>query len=145
MAEQIEIKMPKTFKIRRSERCFRFKPDALMPHAPQKPGVYEFVIFDENVKPQVLYIGLALPGAGETIYKALGDHLMGNIRPSSEDLFKHAEKVYFDTIEGLDLNSLDDYKDIAAALIRDIKPKLNPSTESKSSGTYGDVTLQEVE
>ena len=37
------------FRVMMSERCFRFKPDALPSHAPQKPGVYEFVKNDDGV------------------------------------------------------------------------------------------------
>ena len=65
----------RTFKLKMSERCFRFKPDALLPHAPRKPGVYEFVTFDKDMKPEVLFVGLAVPGQGETIYEAIAAHI----------------------------------------------------------------------
>ena len=44
--------MTRKFRIAMSERCFRFKPDALPSHAPHKPGVYEFVTFDAQKNPQ---------------------------------------------------------------------------------------------
>jgi len=50
---------PRTFKVKMSERCFRFKPDALPSHAPPKPGVYEFVTFGADGAAKVLYVGLA--------------------------------------------------------------------------------------
>ncbi len=135
--------MNRTFKLRMSERCFRFKPDALPGHAPRKPGVYEFVTFDAKMAPQVLYVGVAAPGAGETVYDALAQHMMGNLRPASEDLFKAAKDVYFDFVAEWDGDD-EDLKDIAAALIAKHKPKLNPSAPPPRSGRYEAVTLEEV-
>ena len=135
--------MNKTFKLRMSERCFRFKPDALPGHAPKKPGVYEFVTFDAKMTPVVLYVGVAAPGAGETVYDALAQHMMGNLRPASEDLFKAAKDVYFDFVAEWD-GDAEDLKDIAAALIAKHKPSLNPDGAPATSGRYASVTLEEV-
>lgn len=135
--------MNRTFKLRMSERCFRFKPDALPGHAPKKPGVYEFVTFDAKMEPQVLYVGVAAPGSGETIYDALAQHMMGNLRPASEDLFKAAKDVYFDFVAEWD-GDVEDLKDIAAALIAKHKPKLNPAAAPAVTGRYASVTLEEV-
>lgn len=135
----------RSFKVRMSERCFRFKPDALGPHAPRVPGVYEFVTFNKAMEPEVLYVGLALPGSGKTIFDALAAHLMGNIRPSSEDLFKAAPDVYFDYVAEADTESLDELKDIAGALIARHKPRLQPSTPAPSSGKYSQVSVSEVD
>lgn len=133
----------RSFKLRMSERCFRFKPDALPGHAPRKPGVYEFVTFDAKMQPEVLYVGLALPGAGETVFDALAQHMMGNRRPTSEDLFKAAKDVYFDYVAEWDGDD-EDLKDIAGALSFKHKPRLNPTTPPPSSGRYASVTLEEV-
>lgn len=135
--------MNRTFKLRMSERCFRFKPDALPGHAPRKPGVYEFVTFDAKMEPQVLYVGVAAPGAGETVYDALAQHMMGNLRPASEDLFKAAKDVYFDFVAEWD-GDVEDLKDIAAALVAKHKPKLNTGTPPAPTGRYASVTLEEV-
>lgn len=135
--------MNRTFKLRMSERCFRFKPDALPGHAPRKPGVYEFVTFDAKMEPQVLYVGVAAPGAGETVYDALAQHMMGNLRPASEDLFKAAKDVYFDFVAEWD-GDVEDLKDIAAALVAKHKPKLNTGAPPPTSGRYATVTLEEV-
>lgn len=134
----------RTFKVTMSERCFRFKPDALPSHAPRKPGVYEFVTFDEKMQPKVLFVGLALPGAGDTVYAALAQHMMGNLRPASEDLFKAAKDVYFDYVSGWDGDSLEDLKDIAGALVSKHRPPLNPTTPPPSSGRFSEVALEEV-
>ncbi|MDE2292537.1 MAG: GIY-YIG nuclease family protein [Elusimicrobia bacterium] len=131
----------RTFRLRMSERCFRFKPDALPSHAPRKTGVYEFVTFDAKMNPQVLYVGLA--GAGQTVFDALAQHMMGNRRPASEDLFKAAKDVYFDYVAEWDGDD-EDLKDIAAALIAKHKPRLNPSSPPPVSGRYEAVTLEEV-
>ncbi len=136
---------PRTFKIRMSERCFRFKPAALGDHAPHKPGVYEFVTFNAAMEPEVLFVGLAIPGDGESINAAVAAHMMGNARPNSDDLFKAAKDIYFDYVDGADVDDPQDFKDIAGALIEKHKPRLNPSTPPPSSGKYGPVTLEEVD
>ena len=38
------------FRIAMSDRCFRFKPDALPSHAPHKPGVYEFELHEPALR-----------------------------------------------------------------------------------------------
>ena len=131
----------RTFKLVMSERCFRFKPDALPSHAPSKPGVYEFVTFDASGKATVLYVGLALTGG---IYEALNNHLMGTASPTAAELFKVSKDIYFDYVAHADIESLDDLKDIAGALIKKHKPQFNPA-EIPNSGKYDCVELQEVE
>lgn len=132
------------FKLRMSERCFRFKPDALPSHAPRSAGVYEFVTFNAKMEPRVLYVGLALPGDGETIYDALAAHMVGSRRPASEDLFKASKDIYFDYVAGWDGDSPEDLKDIAGALMAKHGPKLNPTTPPPTSGRYASVALEEV-
>ena len=132
--------MNKTFKISMSERCFRFKPDALPSHAPQKPGVYEFVTFDAAQKPEVLFVGLALD---KSVYAALSDHMTGQGKPASADLFGYAKDVYFDYVAQADIQDLDDLKDIAGALIAKHKPRFNTGA-APASGRYAAVALEEV-
>jgi len=136
---------PKTFKVQMSERCFRFKPDALGSHAPRKSGVYEFVTFNAEMKPEVLFVGLAIPEEGGTIHDAIAAHMMGNARPTTEDLFKAAKDVYFDYVDQASIDDEQDFKDIAGALIEKHKPRLNPSTPPPSSGKYGAITIEEVD
>lgn len=137
-------KPSRVFRVRMSERCYRFKPDALGAHAPKAPGVYEFVTFDRDMKPEVLYVGAALPGEGGTIYEALAAHMMGNVRPSAEDLFQAAADVYFDYVAESDASSPEDLRDIAGALVARHKPRLNPS-QAPSSGRYASVTVEETD
>ncbi len=129
----------KVFKVRMSERCFRFKPDALPSHAPAKPGVYEFVTFDAAGAPKVLYVGLA-----QSVFQSLSDHLTNKAKPTSQDLFGAAKDVYFDYVADADIESIDDLKDIAGFLIDKHKPQFN-SGPKPSSGKYGAVTVQELD
>ena len=140
-----QVVSARTFRLTMSERCYRFKPDALGSHAPRKPGVYEFVAFNERMEPEVLYVGLALPGGLKTIFDALAAHMMGNVRPTAEDLFKAAKDVYFDYVLVADVDSPEDFKDIAGALMAKHKPRLNPpGAPLPSSGKYPKVELQEA-
>lgn len=133
----------RTFKLTMSERCFRFKPDALPNHAPHQPGVYEFVTFDPQMKPIVLYVGLALAPGPATIFDALSGHMLGEVTPASSELFKAAKDVYFDYVATADITGPEDFKDIAGALIRQHKPRFN-TDPAPASGKYAAVTLQEV-
>jgi hypothetical protein len=130
----------KTFKIAMSERCFRFKPDALMNHAPQKPGVYEFVTFTPQGEGVVLFVGLASP---QTVFDALEKHLKGELAPTKDDLFASAKDVYFDYVTYADIESVDDLRDIASALIEKTKPRLNKEP-FPATGRYGRVVLEEI-
>ena len=130
----------RAFKVTMSERCFRFKPDALPSHAPQKPGVYEFVTFHDG-KPEVLYVGLALDGG--TVFSKLSDHMMGKAEPTSAQLFAAAKDVYFDYVADADIQDLDDLKDIAGAFVRKNKPKFNEGQPVYASGK-GEAEVQEV-
>ena len=56
--------------------------------------------------------------ATDSIYSSLAKHMMGNAKPSSDELFKIAKDVYFDYVASSDAQSADDFKDIAGALIR---------------------------
>ncbi len=133
----------RTFKVRMSERCFRFKPDALGSHAPQKPGVYEFVTFDPSGKAEVLYVGLAL--SPETVFSLLGKHMMGQAKPTAQDLFAAAKDVYFDYVADADIESLDELKDIAGAFVRKHKPRFNAGAAEPSSGKHAAVDVQELD
>ena len=130
----------KTFKLVMSERCFRFKPDALPSHAPQKPGVYEFVTFDAAMKPEVLFVGLALD---KTVYQCLSEHMMGQREPASAKLFASAKDIYFDYVADANIESLDDLKDIAGALMAKHSPRFN-SPDRPSSGKYPQVAVEEA-
>ena len=130
----------RVFKLTMSERCFRFKPDALPSHAPAKPGVYEFVTFDEAKNAVVLYVGLALE---KTVFDCLSEHMTNKRDPKADDLFAAAKDVYFDYVADADIESLDDLKDIAGALVAKHKPRFNAGA-APSSGKYASVSVEEV-
>ena len=127
------------FKVVMSERCFRFKPAALGDHAPPHPGVYEFVTFDEQRQPKVLYVGTAL----ESIRDSLSAHMTGKAHPNWDELFAAAKDVYFDYVASSDIDSTDDLKDIAGFLVTKNKPQFNTGS-APSSGKYSSVEVEEV-
>lgn len=133
----------RTYRIAMSERCFRFKPEALDNHAPDRPGVYEFVAFDrEGQEGRVVFVGLA----EASIHEALAGHLAGTRAPSAEALFKKfPNAVYFDYIKGTDARSPEDFQDILGILIRRHKPEFNDAAAAPGSGRFAHVDLQEVE
>ncbi|HVA66646.1 MAG TPA: hypothetical protein VNK24_06950 [Elusimicrobiota bacterium] len=132
----------RTFKVSMSERCFRFKPDALGNHAPPKPGVYEFVTFHPDGKPEVLFVGAAL--GTETVQDALAGHMAGKAKPGADELFVAAKDVYFDYVANADIGSIEDLKDIAAALVQKHKPKFNLGGPA-FTGRYAAVSIEEID
>jgi excinuclease UvrABC nuclease subunit len=132
--------MTKKFRIAMSERCFRFKPDALPSHAPHKPGVYEFVVFDVNKNPQVLYVGLAMDKA---IYQALDDHWNDKLQPGRKELFGVSPDIYFDYVASADIADIEELKDIAGSFIAKHKPRFNTGP-APTSGKHAAVEVEEV-
>ncbi|MEQ1920804.1 MAG: hypothetical protein ABL955_16560, partial [Elusimicrobiota bacterium] len=98
------------FRIAMSDRCFRFKPDALPNHAPHKPGVYEFVTFDAEKNPQVLFVGVALTGS---VYEALAAHMDNTASPTAKELFAAAPDIYFDYVASADIQEVDELKAVS--------------------------------
>ena len=127
------------FRIAMSERCFRFKPDALGNHAPQKPGVYEFVTFDADRNPKVLFVAVA----EKSVHAALAAHPNGTMTPSAKDLFAVSPDIYFDYVESADIADLSELKDIAGAFISKNSPRFN-SGPLPSSGKHGSVEVEEA-
>jgi len=129
------------FRVAMSERCFRFKPDALPNHAPHKPGVYEFVTFDEQRNPVVLYVGLALTGS---VYEALAAHMDNKAAPTADELFAAAKDVYFDYVASADIGDVEELKDIAGAFVAKHKPRFNAGP-APTSGRHESVEVEEVD
>lgn len=132
--------MTRKFRVAMSERCFRFKPDALPSHAPHKPGVYEFVTFDERRSAQVLYVGVALD---RSVYQALDDHWNDRAKPGRSELFAAAADVYFDYVASADIADVEELKDIAGAFVARHKPRFNAGP-APSSGRHAAVEVEEV-
>lgn len=130
---------PRKFRIAMSERCFRFKPDALINHAPEKPSVYEFVTFDAQRQPQVLFVGIA----EKSVCATLAAHLNGTASPTAKDLFAAAPDIYFDYVASADIEDLSELKDIAGAFIAKHAPRFNPGPRP-SSGRHAAVEVEEV-
>ena len=128
------------FRIAMSERCYRFKPDALPSHAPHKPGVYEFVTFDAQKNPVVLFVGTALTGS---VYEALAAHMESKAAPTREELFAAAPDIYFDYVASADITDVEELKDIAGAFVAKHKPRFNTGP-APTSGKHESVEVEEV-
>ena len=128
------------FRIAMSERCYRFKPDALPSHAPHKPGVYEFVMFDAQKNPQVLFVGVAM---GKSVYEALDEHWNDKAQPGRKELFGVSPDIYFDYVAAADISDVEELKDIAGVFIAKSKPKFNTGP-ALTSGKHSSVEVEEV-
>jgi len=133
-------KEKKVFTIHTSEKCYRFKPEALETHAPPNKGIYELVTFDENQAPKVLYIGGAFD---KTIRECLEAHAQGTLEPTASKLFESHPDLYFDFIVDWDAKTLEDALAIHAWLIRKYQPPYNKDTPSPGGLQEGDIEVIE--
>ncbi len=132
--------MDRTFHIRNSEKCFRFKPEAFCNHAPQNKGIYELVTFDENQTPKVLYVGAAFD---KGILACLEGHVDGSVKPLSKELFEKYPNLYFDYIAGWDAKSADDAQDVYWWLVQKHNPPYNDVANTKPSARDGKINVIE--
>jgi hypothetical protein len=129
----------KKFRVAMSERCFRFKPDALPSHAPHKPGVYEFVMFDAQKNPHVIFVGLA----DKSIFESLDAHWNDKALPGRKELFGVNPDIYFDYVASADISDISELKDIAGVFINRHKPRFNTGAVP-TSGKHAAVEVEEV-
>jgi hypothetical protein len=129
----------RVFRIRMCERRYRLAAENVSAHAPRAPGVYRVLCCDERISCETLYVGVGLP----TLRRALADQVMGNVRPSAAELAKGGRELYFEFSVEADVESPEEYKDIAAALRRRDRPRMNSSAPPPTSGRHGKVEVRE--
>ena len=130
------------FRIRHSEKCFRFKPEAFLNHAPEHPGIYELVTFDAANNPTVLYIGAAFD---RSIRDCLEGHADGTLPPTADDLLRSHPNLYFDYLEETGARTLDDARDLHWWLVQKHKPAYNNVAETTSSNRSGSIRVEEID
>lgn len=131
----------KTYHIRNSEKCYRFKPDAFCSHAPANRGIYELVTFDEQQNPKVLFIGAAFE---KGILESLEGHAAGTLTPASKDVMAKYPNLYFDYLTELDAKSKEDAQDIYWWLLQKHRPPYNDLTITHS-GRFQEINVVEAE
>lgn len=132
----------KTYNVRSSEKCFRFKPDAFCSHAPPNKGIYELVTFDDQQNAKVLYVGAAFE---KGILSSLEAHAAGALEPKSSDLFAKYPNLYFDYLASMDAKTQEDAQDIYWWLVQKHKPPYNDIPSIKHSGRYQNINVVEQE
>lgn len=130
----------KTYHVKNSEKCFRFKPDAFCSHAPPNKGIYELVTFDENQNAKVLYVGAAFDNG---ILASLESHAAGTLAPTSTDLFAKHPNLYFDYLAGWDAKTREDAQDIYWWLVQKHQPPYNDVASIRHSGRYDRINVIE--
>ena len=128
----------RTYHVRNSPRCFRFKPDAFHAHAPDRKGIYELVTFDAAQNATVLYVGAAFD---RTIRASLEGHLKGDLPPAASDLLSRHANLYFDYLELADARTQDDAQDVYWWLVQKHRPSYNGSVQP--SGRYAAIDVVE--
>jgi len=123
-----------------AERSFRYKEEALYSHAPQTPGIYQIVAFDEQQNGTILYIGLTLD---KSVFDALYEHWRGQREPSVQNLFTKYPNLYFGYVAQSDAKTPEDWQDLLYAMIQAEKPTLIDPTTVKPSGRYSEVTYKD--
>jgi hypothetical protein len=130
----------KEFDIWNSEKSFRYKEEALFNHAPQVPGIYQIVTFDEAQNPKVVYMDLT---QGDTIFNALDAHWRGAKQPAAQDLLAKYPNLYFSFIVQSNAKTPEDQQDLFWALAQQDKPELQDLSQIKHSGRYSEITVKD--
>lgn len=126
------------YRIRNSEKCFRFKPDAFAAHAPRNKGIYELVTFDAAQNAKVLYVGAAFDN---TIFDCLSAHASGAAEPRAADLLAAHGNLYFDYIAEWDVKTRDDAQDVYWWLVQKHRPPHNNVAGTSPSERPGTVVV----
>jgi hypothetical protein len=130
----------RTFEIWPSERCFRFKEEAMHNHAPQQSGIYELVTFDEAQKASVVYAGLT---TDKTIFTMLYEHWDGKREPAVQDLLKKYPNLYFSYVVESDAKSPEDMQDLFWGIVQEDKPELLDYANLQHSGRFSDIKVKD--
>jgi hypothetical protein len=130
----------KTYHVRNSERCFRFKPEAFFNHAPDRHGIYELVTFDDNQNAKVLFVGAAFE---KSIKESLESHAEGTLKPVASDILSKYPNLYFDFLDQTDAKSREDAQDIYWWLVNKHKPAYNDVSAVVPSGRYQSIDVIE--
>ena len=131
----------KTYHVRNSEKCFRFKPDAFCSHAPPNKGIYELVTFDDKQNAVVLFVGAAFE---KGILASLEGHAAGTQTPTSTELFAAFPNLYFDYLIEMDAKTAEDAQDIYWWLVQKHKPRFNNIEAISHSGRYTSIHVVEL-
>ena len=130
----------KEFEIWTSERSYRFKEEALYNHAPQTPGIYQLVTFDEQQNPKVVFMALTVE---KSIYDALFEHWRGERNPAVQDLVARYPNLYFSFVVESNAQGSDDLKDLFWAMVQADKPVEPNPTQVANTGRYSEITVKD--
>ena len=128
------------FGIWQSDRSYRFKEEAIYNHAPENPGIYELVTFDEHQNPKVVYAGWT---GKKTIFESLFEHLKGEKKPTVADLLERYSNLYFSLVLDSDAESDEDMQDLFYAIVQADKPELVDIGSVKPTGRYSQITVKD--
>lgn len=123
-----------------AERSYRYKEEALYSHAPQNPGIYWMVTFDEQQNGKTLYMGLTLD---KTIFDVLSEHWRGDRTPTVQDLLAKVPNLYFGFVVDSSAKSPEDLQDLYWALVQKEKPTLVDPASVQPTGRYAEVTAKD--
>ena len=130
----------KEFGIWQSERSYRFKEEALYNHAPQTPGIYELVTFDDQQNAKVV---LAEWTKDQSIFDALFGHWRGDKKPSVQELLARYPNLYFSFIVDCDASTPEDMQDLFYAIVQSDKPELTDAGSVKPTGRYSEIKVKD--
>jgi hypothetical protein len=131
----------RTYHVRNTEKCFRFKPEAFENHAPENKGIYELVTFDSAQNPKILFIGAAFE---KGIKQSLEEHAAGTMAPIAAEIMREHPNLYFDYLTEMDARTKEDAQDIYWWLVQKNNPPFNDAEKTKHSGRYDTISVVEL-
>lgn len=136
----MQVGTPRQFEIWTSDKSFRYKEEAILNHAPQTPGIYYIVSFDQQGNGKTLYMANV---QDDTIYKALYGHWDGQREPKVQELLAKYPSVYFMYIVESNAKTPEDQQDLFWALAQQEKPELLDWKNLPKTGRYSEITVKD--
>jgi hypothetical protein len=134
------------FTVKWTERIYRLHLTGIGNHAPRGAGVFEIVLFPPGAEDgEVLYVGYEPQGGSvaETL-KAMAEGRGGLPPEKLEILRQNMANAYFDAVSVADVESDEDLKDLAYAVVQAKKPRLNELAAQPNSGRYTSLSYREA-
>lgn len=146
MNTEIEGKPSKEFKIKWTDRIYRLHLTGIGNHAPRGAGIFEIVLFPPGAEDgEVLYVGYEPEGGSvaqtlQLIFENRGGLPADQLKVVQENI----ANAYFDAVSVANIESNEDLVDLAWAVVKQKKPRLNDPSTQVHSGRFSSIGYMEL-
>jgi len=146
MQTEMTGKPSRTYRIRWSEKIYRFHENGISNHGPRAGAVFEIVLYPPGAEDgEVVYVG-RVPQGGDCsmVLNAIRTGSGGASPAALKGIAENLANAYFDYVASGDLSSDQDLADLAQALVAQKKPRFNQPEDHPASGRWSEVKIEEL-